>query len=126
MIWIQPLFIPGSTRFSSSNASSPFSCIPELAGDGIEGHAEAVAEAVREDLLHVGADLAADRRAGGEERVVGRRRAVVVEPQDDAGEMRVVGLRAAELVVGDGRPGHVGGRPQAGSAAGRAGRRRRP
>ena len=25
MIWIQPPFIPGSTRFSSSNASSPFS-----------------------------------------------------------------------------------------------------
>ena len=64
---------------------------------------------VGEDLLDVGADLAADRCAGGEERVVGGRGAVVVEPQDDAGEVGVVRLWAAELVVGHGRPG-AGGR----------------
>ena len=64
---------------------------------------------VGEDLLDVGADLAADRCAGGEERVVGGRGAIVLQPQDDAGEVGVVRLRAAELVVGHGRPG-AGGR----------------
>ena len=35
--------------------------VPEVAGVGIERHAEAVADAVGEDLLDVGADFAADR-----------------------------------------------------------------
>ncbi len=38
MIWIQPPFMPGSTRFSSSNASSPFSWsqrLPETGSNAI-------------------------------------------------------------------------------------------
>ena len=99
MIWTQPELNPGSTRFSSLNESSPFSCSHRVARHRIEGHAEAVAQAVGEDLLDVRADLAADRRAGGEERIVRGRRAVVVQPQDHAGQVRVVRLRAAELIV---------------------------
>ena len=53
----------------------------------------------REDLLEVLARLAADRLANAEERVVGRRAAVVVEAQDQAGQVRVVGFGSAELVV---------------------------
>ena len=34
MIWIQPPFIPGSTRLSSLKASSPFSCSQSAAGLG--------------------------------------------------------------------------------------------
>jgi hypothetical protein len=41
---------------------------------------------------------------GREERVVARRRAVRVESEDDAGEVRIVGLRSAELIVRDSRP----------------------
>ncbi len=43
---------------------------PERARLRVDSHPEAVAVTVREDLLDVGADLAAHRRAGGEERVV--------------------------------------------------------
>jgi hypothetical protein len=46
---------------------------------GVHGHAEAVADAVGVDLLDALADLVADRRAEPEERVVARRRAIVVE-----------------------------------------------
>ena len=72
---------------------------PERAGDRIEGHAEAVAMAVGEHLLDVRADLAAHRRTGGEERIVGRRGAVAVEADDHAGQVCVVGRGAAERVV---------------------------
>ncbi len=34
MIWIQPEFIPGSIRFSSSKASSPFSWSQRLPESG--------------------------------------------------------------------------------------------
>jgi hypothetical protein len=77
--------------------------LPKGTGDRVEGHPEAVPEAVGEDLLDVRADLAADRRACTEERIARRRRAVVVEPEDDAGQVGVVRLRAAELIVVDAR-----------------------
>jgi hypothetical protein len=79
--------------------------LPQRTRDRIERHPEAVADAVGEDLLHVRAGRAADRRAGGEEGIVGRRGAIVVQAKDHAGEVRVVRLRTAELVVGvSGRP----------------------
>src|SRR5206468_12880558 len=67
--------------------------------DRVEGEAEAVAHSVREDLLDVGPHLAAQALSRPEEGVVFGSAAVVVEAEDDAGEVRVVGLRAAELVV---------------------------
>src|SRR5829696_9583451 len=76
---------------------------PEAARERVDRDPEAVAVPVREQPLHVRAHLAADRRARREKRVVGRRRAVVVEPEDDAGAMRVVRRRPAELVVCHGR-----------------------
>src|SRR5215218_5807526 len=72
---------------------------PEVAGLRIEVHAKAVAQTVGEYFLDVGADLSTHHGAHGEKWVVGRGAAVVVEPQDDAGEMRVVGRRATELVI---------------------------
>ena len=39
-------------------------------------------------------------RAKREERIVGRRGAIIVEPQNHAGEMRAVRPRAAELIIG--------------------------
>ena len=117
MIWIQPPFMPASTRLSSLKASSPFSVSQRSRRYGVERHAEAVAVAVREHLLDVGADLAAHRGARREERVVGRRGAVVVEPQDDAGEVGVVGGRPAERVVDEGRVSGTG--RWAGSASSR-------
>jgi hypothetical protein len=57
---------------------------PEPARCRVERHPKAVPKAVREDLLDVRADLSADRGARGDERVVGWRRAVVVQPQHDA------------------------------------------
>ena len=72
---------------------------PQGAGVRIERHAEPVAVAVREHLLDVRTDLAAHGGAGGEERIVGRRAAIVVQPQDDAGEMGVVRRRTTEGVV---------------------------
>ena len=47
--------------------------------------------------------LPAHRRTGGEEGVVSRRAAVLVEPEHDTREVRVVRLRPTELVVGHGR-----------------------
>ena len=99
MIWIQPPFKPDSTRLISSKAVVAVLLLPQVAAERVERHAEAVADAVGEDLLDVVADLAADGRARGEERVVGRRRAVVVQPQDHAGEVRVVRLGAAPMNV---------------------------
>ena len=84
---------------------------PDRPGLRVDRHPEAVAMTVREDLLHIGADLSADRRSGGEKRVVRGGAAVVLQPQHDAGEVGVVGLRAAKLVVGDGRTGARGCRP---------------
>src|SRR5262249_60991296 len=97
--------------------------IPQVAGLRIEGQAKAVADAEGEDLLEVGADLAIEIASspcnslgpGRKERVVGRRAAVVVQPQDDAAEVRVVRLWAAELVVGH-VPSGDGGAGQSGAA----------
>src|SRR5688572_6167843 len=77
--------------------------VPEVAGKRIERHSEAVAHAIREDLLDIGADLAPNIRARDKERVVRRRRPVVVEPENDTGKVRVVGFGPAELIVGDRR-----------------------
>src|SRR6266540_235503 len=77
---------------------------PEIPGHRVEGHPEAVADAVGEDLLDVGPHLAAHGRTRGEERVVGGHGAIVVEPDDHSGEVGVVGLRSAELVVRHSRP----------------------
>jgi len=76
--------------------------VPEISRERIERHTEAVADAIGEDLLDVRPDLAADGRARGEEGVVARHRAVVVEPEDHARKVRIVGLGSAELVVGNG------------------------
>src|SRR5688572_17067492 len=73
--------------------------LPQVSGDRVHGHAEAVPNAVREGPLEILADLAADRGSMGKERVVGRGGAVVVQPQDDAAEVGVVGPGATELVV---------------------------
>ena len=77
---------------------------PQVPGHRIEGHPKAVADGVGEDLLDVGSHFPAHGRPGGEERVVGGHGAIVVEPDDHPGEVGVVGLRAAELVVWDGGP----------------------
>ena len=74
--------------------------LPQEAGLRVEGEAEAVAVAVRVDLLDVGADVTARFGAELEERVVGRGGAVRVEPEDHPGVVGVVGLRPTELVVG--------------------------
>ena len=103
MIWTQPEFMPGSTRLISLNESSPFSCSHRSPDTRVEGHAERVADAVGEQLLDVRADLAAHRRAGREERVVGGRRAVVVQAHDHARAVGVIGRRSAELIVRDAR-----------------------
>ena len=58
---------------------------------------------VREDFLNIRADLAAHRGARGEERIVGGRGAVGVEPQDHPREMGVIGRRSAERVVDERR-----------------------
>ena len=72
---------------------------PETAADRVERHAESIAVAVGENLLDVGSDFAAHCGTGGEERVVGRGGTVIVQSQDDAGKMGVVGGRSAECVV---------------------------
>ena len=59
---------------------------------------------VREDLLDVRADLTGDACAGGEERVIRRRGPVRIQPENDSGEVRVIRLRAAKLIVGLSRP----------------------
>ena len=90
---------------------------PQVLRERIEGHAEAVAEAVREHLAQVRGDFAPHPLGGPPERIVPRRRSVVVQPQHDAAQMRVVRGGAAELIVRRGR-----GRALArGSAASRGG-----
>ena len=74
---------------------------PQLAGPRIDREPETVADAVGKDLLQIGARFTAETPAKLMERVVTRRRAVVIEPQHDAGEVRVVGFRPAELIVID-------------------------
>ena len=54
--------------------------------------------------MQIGADRSAHRVADAPVRIARWRGAVVVEPQDDAGEMGVVGQRAAVLVVLEDRP----------------------
>ena len=73
--------------------------VPQEAGARIDGQPKAVADAVGEDLLNVRADLAPDAAAEVEERIVPRRRAIVVEAENDAAEVGVVGLRPAKLVI---------------------------
>jgi hypothetical protein len=54
---------------------------------------------VREELLDVLADFALHRGAGGEERIVGRRRSVVVQPKHGTGDVRIVRSGSTELVI---------------------------
>src|SRR5262249_41629888 len=65
-------------------------CLPEETGRGVERHAEAVAMAVRVDLLDIAADFAAEGGSVGEEGIVRRRGAIGVQPQNYAREMGVV------------------------------------
>ena len=74
--------------------------LPEGAGDGIKGHAEAVPDPIGEDFLNVRAYLPTNGGASGVEGVIRRGASVVVQPKDHTGQMRVVGLRPAELVIG--------------------------
>src|SRR5207248_9248973 len=93
---------------------------PEEPGRRIEGKAEAVAAAVREDLVDVRHDVAQLRGRESHagllldlshclcghvgERVVSRRRAVRVQPEDYTGQMRIVGRGTAKLIVRLPRP----------------------
>ena len=52
------------------------------------------------DLLNVLADFTADACAGGEERVIPRRGSIRIKPENDTGEVRVVRLGTAKLIVG--------------------------
>ena len=80
MIWNTPVE-PDSTRLSSVKLSSPFSSMKSCR-EGIEGHPEAITQAVGEDLLEVGPTLAFHIMADVDEGIVLRGGAVVVEPQD--------------------------------------------
>ncbi len=62
--------------------------LPQIAGRGVEVQAEAVANAVGEDLAHA--------RAQRKERVVRRRRAVIVNAKDDPG--RIGGRSVREVL----------------------------
>ena len=99
MICTHPPLNPGRRSVQLGEAVVAVLLLPEVTRFRVEGHPEAVAEAVREDLLEIRADLAAHRGPDAEERVAPRRRAVVVEPEDHAGEVGVVRLRPAELIV---------------------------
>src|SRR5262249_15407199 len=76
---------------------------PEAAGNRIERQAEAVANAVREHLLNVRSRLAAELGTRRVERIIRGSRAIAVQPDDDSGEVRVIGIGSADLIVGDGR-----------------------
>src|SRR5262249_30713172 len=65
-------------------------------------HAEAVADAISEQSLDVGAGLASSLLSGFEEGVVLGDGAVIVDAQDRPRQVGVVGLRAAEGVIGPG------------------------
>ena len=68
MICTQPELKPASTRLISLKVSSPFSCSQRSPGYRVEGHPEAITQAVREDFLDVRSGLAASahrrRRTG--------------------------------------------------------------
>src|SRR5688572_26227484 len=66
--------------------------LPEGSRARIEGHAEAIAQPIREDLLNVRPNVCGHVRPGREERIVARRRAVVIETQNDTRQVRVVRL----------------------------------
>src|SRR5262249_18743940 len=83
---------------------------PKAAPLRVEGHAEAVADAVGKDVLDVRRDLAADLLSDLEEGVVLGGGPVVAEPQDHPGEMSVVRLRTTELVIGNSWTGWFGRR----------------
>ena len=75
--------------------------LPETAGQRIEGHPEAVANAVGEDALDVaGRSRRRLQRPRSKNGLSVGRRAIVVQAEDHAGEMRVVRIRSAELIVG--------------------------
>ena len=80
---------------------------PQVLRERIEGHAEAVAEAVGEHLAQVRGDFAAHPLGGAPERIVPRRRSVVVQPQHDAASdarRRGPGRRTGRRRRGRGRP----------------------
>src|SRR6185503_15371189 len=64
--------------------------VPEIAGQRIDSHSKAIANAVSEDLLEVCSDLVVHRSAQSKERIVRRSGAVRVKSQDHAGKMCVV------------------------------------
>src|SRR5262249_49374937 len=73
--------------------------IPKISTDRVECEPKRVTQSISEDLLDVCARLTADRSASAEERIVRRRRAIMVYPLDDCGERMVVGVRPAELII---------------------------
>ena len=85
---------------------------PEVAGHGIEVHAERVAQPVGKHLADIQARLIVGEIAGEPERIVVRRGAIVIQPQDDTRQMRIVRPGTAELVVGTTSPGHSAVGPQ--------------
>src|SRR5690348_4138502 len=77
---------------------------PQRASEWINGDAEAVADAIGKYFLQVGAHFAAHRLSQLEEWIVVRCRAVIIQSQHHAGEMIVVRLRPAKLIVRNARP----------------------
>src|SRR3954466_7783140 len=65
----------------------------------IDRHPKAVPNSVGEDLLHVRTGLAWNRCTGRIEGIVSRHGAVVVQPENDTGQMGIVGFRSSELIV---------------------------
>src|SRR5678815_4204220 len=74
-------------------------CLPQLAGARTAGHAEAVANTEGEHLLQICARFSASQRSSAIERIVYRSRAVVIEAQNHASQMRVIRLGPTELIV---------------------------
>src|SRR5262249_17819015 len=73
--------------------------LPELARLWIDGEAESIAQAIGKHFLDIGAHLAAQPSTDLKEGVVLRGGPVVIEAQDHSGEMSVVRLRPAKLIV---------------------------
>src|SRR6185369_5014100 len=72
---------------------------PQSAAERIEVHPEAVTNTVGEDFLDVRSSLAREICRRTKERIVRRRRTIVVEPQYDSSQVCVIRLRTAELIV---------------------------
>ena len=75
---------------------------PQRAAQRIEIHPKAVAYAVSKHFSNVHRGFAVQGVRDIEERVIGGRGAVVVEPQNYSGEVRVVRLWSTKLIVGNG------------------------